>query len=380
MTTVEPSPTPTVSPSPTPSFKDCGIQGCYDDTLSVHSVSLYKYVKEHRKLVREREQIRSDLERAYWDLGKKHERPTMRVGGFLCYGGTIVDSIDYLQDQLKEYNQLVKESKYDGLRYPYGTGFVTFKNFLTASLAASSRLSDNSSAYSTDGAPEPTDVYWPNLRIQSLELTVRTICVKILTFAMVVFFAIPVAFLQSFVTIENFQKWFPSLEDFFNDNAALTAAIKGFLPALILNILIMVKIFITMQWQLLDVIELLITSIKLWFFARTPRERLSAMKPDMPEFAFFASDLIMVYLLGLCFAVIAPLLSPFALLYMAWGYWVRRYQLLYVRVPKFESGGRFWNLFFSRICIVCFSDSHYIISYHIRSHFEHSCIYYKFAS
>eukprot|EP01134_Creolimax_fragrantissima_P006650 CFRG6650T1 len=402
---------------------------------TVHSVSLYTYVRPHRKLIERREQIRSDLERAYWELGHYHTRPKMRLDGFWKWGGTIVDSISYLTEELAEYNLLVTQSKYNSFRYPYGTGFVTFKNLVTASLAASSRMSDDSTAYQTETAPEPTDIYWSNLRISSVEKLVRNISVKILTIAMVIFFVIPVAFLQSFVTIENFQIWIPELEQFFIDNPGVTALLRGFIPALILNIImfliphlckglailegqpayskiefsrmnkifyfnvfnvyfasvfgstvvkissiwdllinnpwdffevvgrtipgnaaffinyIMVKIFITLNYQLIDLVELLITSVKLWFFARTPRERLSAMKPDSPEFAFFASDLILVYLLGLCFACIAPLLLPFALAYMAWGYWIRRYQLLYVRVPKFESGGRFWNLFFSRVCI-----------------------------
>ncbi|XP_004491850.1 CSC1-like protein HYP1 isoform X2 [Cicer arietinum] len=56
---------------------------------------------------------------------------------------------------------------------------------------------------------------------------------------------------------------------------------------------------------------------------------------EIPRILFFG-------LLGVTYFILAPLILPFLLVYFCWGYIIYRNQLLYVYVPKFETGGEFW--------------------------------------
>ncbi|XP_045793773.1 CSC1-like protein HYP1 [Trifolium pratense] len=56
---------------------------------------------------------------------------------------------------------------------------------------------------------------------------------------------------------------------------------------------------------------------------------------EIPRIVFFG-------LLGVTYFILAPLMLPFLLVYFCLGYIIYRNQLLYVYVPKFETGGEFW--------------------------------------
>jgi hypothetical protein len=55
---------------------------------------------------------------------------------------------------------------------------------------------------------------------------------------------------------------------------------------------------------------------------------------------------LLILLIGVAFSVVAPLMTPFALAYMATSWVVWRYQIIYVCVRCYESGGRMWTLYF----------------------------------
>jgi hypothetical protein len=50
----------------------------------------------------------------------------------------------------------------------------------------------------------------------------------------------------------------------------------------------------------------------------------------------------MIFIIGLTYSVIAPLVLPFVVAFFGFGYLVMKYQLMYVYIPQYESGGRFW--------------------------------------
>ncbi|EDQ89060.1 uncharacterized protein MONBRDRAFT_25629 [Monosiga brevicollis MX1] len=52
-----------------------------------------------------------------------------------------------------------------------------------------------------------------------------------------------------------------------------------------------------------------------------------------------ASAAILVFIITICYSVIAPLILPFAIIYFAFGYFVLRYMYYYVFVPLTDSGG-----------------------------------------
>jgi hypothetical protein len=65
------------------------------------------------------------------------------------------------------------------------------------------------------------------------------------------------------------------------------------------------------------------------------------------------SSSLLIFLLGMTYSTIAPLILPFVFIYFVYGYFVYKYNLVFVRAPRFESGGLFFPLVFARLCVVC---------------------------
>ncbi|GLC55507.1 hypothetical protein PLESTB_000995000 [Pleodorina starrii] len=83
------------------------------------------------------------------------------------------------------------------------------------------------------------------------------------------------------------------------------------------------------------------------------RERALMTAPVSPRYGYEVGMLLLVFLIGASFAVVAPLLLPAALAVFAaaWLFW--RYALLYVYVRQYESGGTMWpEVVFGRLVAV----------------------------
>ncbi|CAD7699105.1 unnamed protein product [Ostreobium quekettii] len=83
--------------------------------------------------------------------------------------------------------------------------------------------------------------------------------------------------------------------------------------------------------------------------APTERERTELLEPTSIRFGREFGVVMLTFLIALAYSVIAPIILPFALLFfmLAWLTW--RYQVLYVFVRKYESGGKMWPFFFNRM-------------------------------
>lgn len=73
---------------------------------------------------------------------------------------------------------------------------------------------------------------------------------------------------------------------------------------------------------------------------QSAREKAQQGASRSPRYGFEYGQIMLMYLIGLAFCVISPLVLPFTLAYFmgAWLFW--RYQMLYVLVRKYESGER----------------------------------------
>lgn len=89
--------------------------------------------------------------------------------------------------------------------------FVSFKTRWGAAVCAQTQQSSNPTIWLTEWAPQPRDVYWDNLAIPYVELTVRRLLMAISVFFLTFFFMIPIAFVQSLANIEGIQKNLPFL-------------------------------------------------------------------------------------------------------------------------------------------------------------------------
>ena len=87
--------------------------------------------------------------------------------------------------------------------------FVTFDSRWGAAVCAQTQQSKNPTQWLTDWAPEPRDVYWQNLAIPFFSLSIRKFLISIAVFALVFFYMIPIAFVQSLANLEGIEKVAP---------------------------------------------------------------------------------------------------------------------------------------------------------------------------
>ena len=90
--------------------------------------------------------------------------------------------------------------------------FVSFKSRWGAAVCAQTQQTRDPTLWLTEWAPEPRDVYWPNLAIPYVYLTVRRLIIAVAFFFLTFFFMIPIAFVQSLASIEGIQKVAPFLK------------------------------------------------------------------------------------------------------------------------------------------------------------------------
>jgi len=90
--------------------------------------------------------------------------------------------------------------------------FVSFKTRWGAAVCAQTQQTRDPTLWLTEWAPEPRDVYWRNLPIPYVSLTVRRLIIAVAFFFLTFFFMIPIAFVQTLASIEGIQKAAPWLK------------------------------------------------------------------------------------------------------------------------------------------------------------------------
>lgn len=108
-------------------------------------------------------------------------------------------------------------------------------------------------------------------------------------------------------------------------------------------------------WQLLTVVGVRSLFDKDKF---TRRELRTGVFMDYPmEYGWVYPNLLMVLMILTIYMCIAPFLMPCAMIYFAFAYAMYKYQLLYVFVNDYQSGGHMWYQVFNRsmIILICAS-------------------------
>ncbi|CAN0842995.1 CSC1-like protein At1g32090 [Linum grandiflorum] len=217
------------------------------------------------KLVRKRDSLQNWLD--YYQL--KSERnpekmPTRKVTsgklslwrttGFLSLWGKKVDSIEYYQNQIKvlerrmavERNTIFKDSK-----AILPVAFVSFKSRWGAAVCAQTQQSKNPTLWLTSWAPEPRDIYWRNLAIPFVSLTIRKLIISVSVFALVFFYMIPIAFVQSLANLEGLERVAPFLKPVI-ELKFIKSFLQGFLPGLALKIFLYILPTILMMMSKIE--------------------------------------------------------------------------------------------------------------------------------
>ncbi|XP_050211142.1 CSC1-like protein At1g32090 [Mercurialis annua] len=190
------------------------------------------------KLVRKRDRLRNWLEYNQLKFERHPDKRPTGKRGFLGLWGEKVDSIEYYKQQIIELEKKMVMERQKILKDSKSTLPVTFVSFNSrwgAAVCAQTQQSKNPTLWLTNWAPEPRDIYWRNLAIPFVSLSIRKLIISLSVFALVFFYMIPIAFVQSLANLEGLEKVAPFLRPVI-ELKFIKSFLQGFLPGLALKI------------------------------------------------------------------------------------------------------------------------------------------------
>ncbi|KAL5729878.1 Calcium permeable stress-gated cation channel 1 [Ranunculus cassubicifolius] len=194
------------------------------------------------KLVKKKKKFQNKLD--YYELKYSRnqiKRPQTKLG-FLGLWGKKVDAIEYYTAEiatLLEEIEVERETTKNNPKSIMPAAFVSFKTRWGAAVCAQTQQTRNPTIWLTDWAPEPRDVYWPNLAIPFVSLAVRKLVMFVAFFFLTFFFMIPITIVQSLANIEGIEKVAPWLKPV-TKMKFIKSFIQGFLPGIALKIFLIV--------------------------------------------------------------------------------------------------------------------------------------------
>ncbi|KAL5701687.1 hypothetical protein ACHQM5_026998 [Ranunculus cassubicifolius] len=165
------------------------------------------------------------------------KKPTTKTGFWGLWGKT-VDAMEYYTAEIEKLSKeeaLEREKVTSDPKAIMPAAFVSFKSRWAAAVCAQTQQSSNPTLWLTEWAPEPRDIYWSNLAIPYVELSIRRLIMAVATFFLTFFFMIPIALIQSIANIEGLEKALPFLKPLI-EKAVVKSVIQGFLPGIALKI------------------------------------------------------------------------------------------------------------------------------------------------
>ncbi|KAL3635792.1 hypothetical protein CASFOL_020339 [Castilleja foliolosa] len=166
------------------------------------------------RLVRKRNRLQNWLDYNQLKFERHPDKRPTTKRGFLGLWGEKMDSIDFYREQIKNFDRKMTMERQKILNDPksvMSAAFVSFNSRCGAAVCAQTTQSKNPTLWLTNWAPEPRDVYWENLSIPFVSLTIRKLVISLSVFALVFFYMIPIAFVQSLANLEGLEKVAPFL-------------------------------------------------------------------------------------------------------------------------------------------------------------------------
>ncbi|KAK8614289.1 hypothetical protein V6N13_122653 [Hibiscus sabdariffa] len=303
------------------------------------------------KLVRKRDRLQNWLDYNQLKFERHPEKRPTKKTGFLGLWGESVDSIDFYKQQIKEFDKnmaLERQKVVKDTKSILPVAFVSFKSRWGAAVCAQTQQSKNPTLWLTNWAPEPRDVYWRNLAIPFVSLTIRKLIISLSVFALVFFYMIPIAFVQSLANLEGLERVAPFLRPVI-ELIPRTIGVSIPMKATFFITYIMVDGWAGIAGEILRLKPFVIFHLKNMFLVKTDRDREKAMDPGSVDYPETLPSLQLYFLLGIVYAVVTPILLPFILVFFAFAYLVYRHQIINVYNQQYESGAAFWPHVHSRI-------------------------------
>ncbi|KAL6542923.1 Calcium permeable stress-gated cation channel 1 [Orobanche hederae] len=194
------------------------------------------------ELVKEKKSKQNWLDYYQLKYSRNQSHRPMTKTGFLGLCGEEVDAIDYQTAEIERLSKEIaaeRERVKNNPKYTMPAAFVSFKTRWAAAVCAQTQQSRNPTLWLTEWASEPRDVYWDNLAIPYISLSIRRLVIGIAFFFLTFFFMIPVTLVQSLANIEGIEKRAPFLKPII-EIPFIKSVIQGFLPGIALKIFLIV--------------------------------------------------------------------------------------------------------------------------------------------
>ncbi|XP_028397806.1 CSC1-like protein ERD4 [Dendronephthya gigantea] len=117
---------------------------------------------------------------------------------------------------------------------------------------------------------------------------------------------------------------------------------------------IMLRTFTGYPMEMLSLFRVLLVSIKRKWFCKTARENNEAWQPPPVRYPGMYANNLFVFIIGISYSVLSPVVLVFVVIYFGLAYVVRFYCLIYVRKTSFKAGGKMWPKVFNRMMIGIF--------------------------
>ncbi|KAL3627421.1 Calcium permeable stress-gated cation channel 1 [Castilleja foliolosa] len=194
------------------------------------------------KLVKERKKKQNWLDYYQLKYSRNQALRPMTKTGFLGLCGDKVDAIDYQTGEVERLSREIDEERERVKTDPkciMPAAFVSFRTRWGAAVCAQTTQSRNPTLWLTEWATEPRDVYWDNLAIPYVSLTIRRLIISVAFFFLTFFFIIPITAVQSLANIEGIEKRAQFLRPII-EVPFIKSFIQGVLPGLALKIFLIV--------------------------------------------------------------------------------------------------------------------------------------------
>ncbi|XP_051216477.1 CSC1-like protein At4g02900 [Lolium perenne] len=169
------------------------------------------------------------------------KNPTIKTGLWGLWGEK-VDAVEYYRTTIEELCKQEDEEREKVVSDPSAimpAAFVSFKSQWGAAVCAQTQQTSNPTVWITEWAPEPRDVYWPNLAIPFVSLSVRRLIMTVALFFLTFFFMVPIALVQSLANLDDIERVLPFLKPIIQRNS-LRSIIQGFLPGIALKLFLII--------------------------------------------------------------------------------------------------------------------------------------------
>ncbi|KAK8653991.1 hypothetical protein V6N13_127972 [Hibiscus sabdariffa] len=271
------------------------------------------------------------------------KRPLLKTG-FLGLWGDSVDAVDFYTAEIERLSRDISTEREKITNNPKSimpAAFVSFKTRWGAAVCAQTQQCRNPTIWLTEWAPEPRDLYWENLAIPFVFLTIRRLIVAVAFFFLTFFFMVPIAIVQSLANVESIEKTLPFLKPIIE---VIPKTIGASIPmkATFFITYTMVDGWAGVAAEILRLKPLIMYHLKNFFLVKTEKDREEAMDPGTIGFNTGEPQIQLYFLLGLVYAVVTPILLPFIIVFFGLSYVVFRHQIINVYNQEYESAAAFW--------------------------------------